>query len=263
MERLPGAARGDRDSPQERERVDRAGPGLDGRHVLPSRLLLSCDRRGHQPVVPGQPDAAERLVLALRTLERGCLRGVRVPHLVDRPADGPRIRRPSNHRGEPRWDRERTGGRGAAHRGGVAVLLFVNVVFLGLAIAGAGFFVWYAIVAWRNFRGLIDRFRPPTRAVAIPGPQTPYFSTMPPPVATPPDPGQPPPSAQMWPVTPSVGPPAVAVRNASRIPREYTPSYVPPPYGYPPVRFQCPYCAWVEAKYDAGRFTCTRCGRTA
>src|SRR2546426_699444 len=147
--------------------------------------------------------------------------------------------------------------------GGEAFLLFLNLVFLGLAIAGAGFFAWYAIVAWRNFRGLIDRFRPPTRAAAIPGPQPPYFSTMPPPVATPPDPGQPPPSAQMWPVTPSVGPPAVAVRNASRIPREYTPSYVPPPYGYPPVRFQCPYCAWVEAKYDAGRFTCTRCGRTA
>ena len=147
--------------------------------------------------------------------------------------------------------------------GGEAFLLFLNLVFLGLAIAGAGFFAWYAIVAWRNFRGLIDRFRPPTRGVAIPGPQAPYFSTMPPPVATPPDPGQSPPSAQMWPVTPSVGPPAVAVRNPSRIPREYTPSYVPPPYGYPPVRFQCPYCAWVEAKYDAGRFTCTRCGRTA
>src|SRR2546428_568494 len=147
--------------------------------------------------------------------------------------------------------------------GGEAFLLFLNLVFLGLAIAGAGFFAWYAIVAWRNFRGLIDRFRPPTRGVAIPGPQAPYFSTMPPPVATPPDPGQSPPSAQMWPVTPSVGPPAVAVRNPSRIPREYTPSYVPPPYGYQPVRVQCPYCAWVEAKYDAGRFTCTRCGRTA
>src|SRR5438309_2079285 len=133
----------------------------------------------------------------------------------------------------------------------------------GAAMAGAGFFAWYAIVAWRNFRGLIDRFRPPTRGVAIPGPSAPYFSTLTPPVATPPDPGQPPPSAQMWPVTPSVGPPAVAAGNASRIPREYTPSYVPPPYGYPPVRFQCPYCAWVEAKYDAGRFTCTRCGRTA
>ena len=148
--------------------------------------------------------------------------------------------------------------------GGEAFLLFLNLVFLGLAIAGAGFFAWYAIVAWRNFRGLIDRFRPPTRAVAVPGPQTPYFSVMPPPVATSPDPGQSlQPPTQMWPATPSVGPPAVAVRNPSRIPREYTPSYVPPPYGYPPVRFQCPYCAWVEAKYDAGRFTCTRCGRTA
>src|SRR2546428_1076505 len=101
------------------------------------------------------------------------------------------------------------------------------------------------------------------QATAPPGPRARYFSSWRPPVAAPPDPGQPPPAAQMWRVTPSVGPPAVAVRNASRIPREYTPSYVPPPYGYPPVRFQCPYCAWVEAKYDAGRFTCTRCGRTA
>ena len=147
--------------------------------------------------------------------------------------------------------------------GGEAFLLFLNLVFLGLAIAGAGFFAWYVIVAWRNFRGLIDRFRPPTRAVALPASPAPYFSAMPPPVATP-DPGQPPqPPTQMWPATPSAGPPAVAVRNPSRIPREYTPSYVPPPYGYPPVRFQCPYCAWVEAKYDAGHFTCTRCGRTA
>jgi len=147
--------------------------------------------------------------------------------------------------------------------GGDAFLLLLNLLFLGLAIAGAGFFVWYLIVAWRNFRGLIDRFRPPVRAAAMPGPPAPYFSATPQPVATPPDPGEPPPPAQMWSVTPAVGPPAVAVRNPSRIPREYTPAYVPPPYGYPPVRFQCPYCAWVEAKYDAGRFTCTRCGRTA
>ena len=106
---------------------------------------------------------------------------------------------------------------------------------------------------------------PPTSLAAafIPASPTPYFSAMPPPVATSPDPGQPQSPTQMWPATPSAGPPAVAVRNPSRIPREYTPSYVPPPYGYPPVRFQCPYCAWVEAKYDAGHFTCTRCGRTA
>jgi len=53
------------------------------------------------------------------------------------------------------------------------------------------------------------------------------------------------------------------VRESGRIPRDYTPTYVPPPYGYPPVRFQCPSCGWVEARYDAGHFTCTRCGRTA
>ncbi len=147
--------------------------------------------------------------------------------------------------------------------GGDAFVLLLNLLFLGLAIAGAGFFAWYAIVAWRNFRGLIERFRPPTRAAAMPGPSAPYFSAMPQPFATPPDSGQPPPPTQMWPLPASAAPPAIAVRNASRIPRDYTPSYVPPPYGYPPVRFQCPYCAWVEAKYDTGRFTCTRCGRAA
>ena len=147
--------------------------------------------------------------------------------------------------------------------GGEAFILLLNLLVLGLAIAGAGFFAWYAIVAWRHFRALIERFRPPMRAVAMPGASAPYLAAIPQPVAAPPDPGQPPPPGQMWSAPPSTVGPAVAVRNASRIPREYTPSYVPPPYGYPPVRFQCPYCAWVEAKYDAGRFTCTRCGRTA
>src|SRR5437899_2522427 len=69
--------------------------------------------------------------------------------------------------------------------------------------------------------------------------------------------------APMWSAPPPNPIAAVAVPNRGRIPRDYTPSYVPPPYGYPPVRFQCPYCAWVEARYDSGRFTCTRCGRTA
>ncbi len=307
MEHLPRAARGDRDSSQEPERVDRPGPGLDGRHVLPGRLLLSRDRRGHQPIVPGEPDAAERLVLAVRTLERGRLRGVRVPHLVDRPPDGPRIRRASDHRHEPGCGRERTGGRRAAHRRRVAVpdrrgrpprLAEGNARGgMGLpdrelgdlrtrACAGLGIVEGhpgdgrrprirlFVPPTWNRGRDLgafrerlrgraEDRFRPPTRTVAMPGSPSPYFSAAPQSVANPLDPGQPPPSGQPWSATPSVGPPAVAVRNASRIPREYTPSYVPPPYGYPPVRFQCPYCAWVEAKYDAGRFTCTRCGRTA
>src|SRR6266704_409880 len=147
--------------------------------------------------------------------------------------------------------------------GGEAFIIFLNLLFLALAIAGAGFFAWYAIVGGRHFRALIERFRPPVRAAAIPGPSASYLSAMPPPAAAPPDPAAPPPPGPMWSAPPTAGPPAVAGRNASRIPREYTPSYVPPPYGYPPVRFQCPYCAWVEAKYDAGRFTCTRCGRTA
>ena len=68
-----------------------------------------------------------------------------------------------------------------------------------------------------------------------------------------------------WPPYPPPSNPmsVTTVRESGRIPRDYTPTYVPPPYGYPPVRFQCPSCGWVEARYDAGHFTCTRCGRTA
>jgi len=147
--------------------------------------------------------------------------------------------------------------------GGPALELLIGLVILGLAIAGAGFFVWYAIVAWRRFRDLWESFRPPTRIGPLPTPPGPYLPPTPPAGAARPESGPRSAPAQMWSIPPSAAPPAVAVRNAGHIPREYTPSYVPPPYGYPPVRFQCPYCAWVEAKYDAGRFTCTRCGRTA
>src|SRR3989475_6005732 len=145
--------------------------------------------------------------------------------------------------------------------GGGALMILIEHLVLGLAVAGAGFLGWYAIDAWRHLRSLVDRFRP--RAPAAPGLATPSDSGSPAAQAAPspgaPGPSMPPPP--MWSAPPPNPIAAVAVPNRGRIPRDYTPSYVPPPYGYPPVRFQCPYCAWVEARYDSGRFTCTRCGR--
>ncbi len=147
--------------------------------------------------------------------------------------------------------------------GGEATLLLTELLVLGLAVAGAGFFAWYALHATKRLQELVRRFRPPVQAPpAVPVP--PYPATVPP--AAPPT-GFPPPSPPnlAWPPAPasSAMAPVATVRDRAHIPRDYTPTYVPPPYGYPPVRFQCPNCAWVEARYEAGRFTCTRCGRTA
>jgi hypothetical protein len=142
--------------------------------------------------------------------------------------------------------------------GGIALEALLTLLFIGLAIAGAGFFAWYVIDGWRHLQGLVAQFRPPR---PVPGPLPgPYPSPQPFPPAV----AQPTPSSfGTWPMGPPPPGPVAAVRDSGRIPREYTPSYAPPPYGYPPVRFQCPFCGWVEARYDAGRFTCTRCGRTA
>ena len=145
--------------------------------------------------------------------------------------------------------------------GGVGLEVVLTLLFLGLAIAGAGFLAWYAIDAWRHLSTLLARFRPPTRAPVQP-PPTRFAAPSPSSYGVPPTPSPSPPAGAWSPVPPAASP-GVALREPGRIPRDYTPSYVPPPYGYPPVRFQCPFCGWVEARYDAGRFTCTRCGRTA
>lgn len=154
--------------------------------------------------------------------------------------------------------------------GGVALEALVSLLFLGLAVAGAGFLAWYAIDAWRHLNGLIARFRPPARAPLAPPAPGPHASAPPSTYAYPmPQPPAPPSAAPPgamspgWSSGPAVGPAASPIRESGRIPRDYTPTYVPPPYGFPPVRFQCPSCGWVEARYDGGRFTCTRCGRTA
>jgi hypothetical protein len=152
--------------------------------------------------------------------------------------------------------------------GGTGLELFLSLLFFGLAVAGAGFLVWYSIDAVRHLTALVGEFRPPrpVRAATVPPgpppPPNPGSSTTVPrapgPLMTPPAPG-----LGAWSPAPSAGPPTTVFRDPGRIPRDYAPSFVPPPYGYPPVRFQCPTCGWVEARYDAGRFTCTRCGRTA
>lgn len=137
----------------------------------------------------------------------------------------------------------------------------LNLLFLGLAILGAGFFIWYLMDAWRHLKDLWLRYSRPSPAAAVPfygtaAPPGSYAQTIAaptmPPAATPPAP-----SGAWGP------PPASPAQEPGVVPREYAPTYHPPPYGYPPVRFRCPSCGWVEARYDNGRFTCLRCGRTA
>ncbi|MGQ0797726.1 MAG: hypothetical protein ACT4OI_07690, partial [Methanobacteriota archaeon] len=137
--------------------------------------------------------------------------------------------------------------------GGVGLEVFLALLYLGLVAAGAGFFAWYVLYAWRNFRTLWRRYLGgPTPSVVVPPPAGMAAPTSPPPFASPPGSG---PVANAPPAFPTTDPPRPAV--------EYVPTYRPPPYGYPPVRFQCPSCGWIEARYEGGRFTCVRCGRTA
>lgn len=155
--------------------------------------------------------------------------------------------------------------------GGITLSLFTDLLFLGLAIAGAGFLLWYVIDAWGHARDLWRRFTghrvlQPAPAVPVPPPGTTYAPRPWTPPASPPStafPGTPSPLWQPIPPPPQAPPPPTAIRDSSVIPREYVPSYHPPPYGFPPVRFQCPSCGWVEAKYENRHFTCLRCGRAA
>lgn len=160
--------------------------------------------------------------------------------------------------------------------GGAAASVLVDYLFLGLALLGSGFFVWYVIDAWAHLRDLWSRFATPR--VRMPaatgvgwngGGVPPYAPPYTPPVQAPPPtapayPPPPPPTGQAYPQPAYPSPDATSAYGANRnaIPGEYRPSYRPPPYGYPPVRYQCPRCGWVEAKYDEGHFTCLRCGQT-
>lgn len=165
--------------------------------------------------------------------------------------------------------------------GGNALTFVTDLMFLGLAIAGAGFFAWYVLYGWRHFEDLRRRFgsrivRQPVAVPPGPGVLPPGWTYAPPPTwtqgstypyaVTPPPPGSAPPPVYAPPPPQGWPPPGAAQplsRSPSQVPQGYAPTYHPPPYGYPPVRFQCPYCGWVEAKYDARHFTCLRCGRTA
>ncbi len=169
--------------------------------------------------------------------------------------------------------------------GGIGVTIISNLLFIALAVAGAGFFVWYVIYGWEEFRALWARFssrviRRPVAVLPGPGSPPPGFApppgtasvtysvapmsppppsgyTAPPPTGYAPQPGSVPPGTG-WPTVPMASMP----RAPNLIPRGYMPTYHPAPYGYPPVQFQCPFCGWVEAKYENRHFTCLRCGRT-
>ena len=157
--------------------------------------------------------------------------------------------------------------------GGMGMDLLTSLLELALAAVGAGFFLWYLRYGWEELRNLRRSFGP--HVVRQAGPAGP---TSPPPAAPlwnqgyagptpgaqqPPAPNAPPPPPPMQ--TWGAPPPSMApaTRRDPRFPLGYPPTYHPAPYGYPPVRFQCPFCGWVEAKYDNRHFTCLRCGRTA
>lgn len=142
----------------------------------------------------------------------------------------------------------------------------IDLLFLALALIGAGFFAWYILYAWEHLRDLGRRLTGhKVRPAAVPpvAGGLPQYAPAPgwsPPVPPPPAYGPAPAPLTSWTPTATPAPPS---RDPTALPRDYAPTYRMPPYGYPPVRFQCPYCGWVEAKYEAGRFTCLRCGRTA
>src|SRR5437870_4064042 len=63
--------------------------------------------------------------------------------------------------------------------GGEATLLLTELLVLGLAVAGAGFFAWYALHATKRFQELVRSFGPPVRAP--PAPPVPPYPASPPP----------------------------------------------------------------------------------
>jgi len=141
----------------------------------------------------------------------------------------------------------------------------VSLLFLSLALIGSGFFVWYILYAGEQLRDLWARFsaHPIRQAAPVAPASAPY---LPPQTWGPLPPNQGPPPAYTGPPSgtwTAVPEPPPTRRDPGTIPPGYAPRYRMPPYGYPPVRFQCPACGWIEAKYESGRFTCLRCGRMA
>ncbi len=151
--------------------------------------------------------------------------------------------------------------------GGYGLAVFNDLFYIALAAAGSGFFVWYILYGWEEFQDLRKSFlaRKVRQPLATGGYPPPAWGYAPPPVPPPGSTAPPPAPSAAPPPTPSWGPPPgpPPARTGGPLPQGYAPTYHPPPYGYPPVRFQCPYCGWVEARYDNRTFTCLRCGRTA
>lgn len=144
--------------------------------------------------------------------------------------------------------------------GGLAYEIVFGLLLYALIVVGAGFFAWYVLDGWRHlqrFRGRAPHvLRQPVAAAADPAATMRGWTPSPPPASAPPAPML---AAPGWQSPPAAAP----VRNLYQLPQGYAPTYRPPPFGFPPVRFQCPFCGWVEAKYENRRFTCLRCGRTA
>lgn len=132
--------------------------------------------------------------------------------------------------------------------GNLAAVGILGLLFLILAGLGAFFFVWYFVYGVALVKDLgvrWGRLKPEPVAVA------PVFAGPPPP----------PPYYVYGP--PAAPPPAGAPWSAPRP----APLPAPPPglqqvpwFGGGFATFRCPRCGWREATYDAGRFTCLRCG---
>ncbi len=138
--------------------------------------------------------------------------------------------------------------------------LFLNLLYLLLAVPGAGFFAYYFVYAYRLARDVVARARPgraPATPVATGGaaPGLPAAASGGVPAPPPVPPGYPHPPA------PASGyPPPLLGPGGYPLPSEYVPSSRPPVYGMAPVQYRCPRCGWVEAVYESGRFRCARCG---
>jgi len=121
--------------------------------------------------------------------------------------------------------------------GDLGAQVLLGLFLLVLAGLGGFFFVWYLVYSARLLNHFADTWRgqAPMPAGAT-APSASFVLSVPPPLA--------------GPATNPTAPPQMG--------RGVLP---PPPPGYGPTTFRCTRCGWLEARYDAGRFTCLRCGQ--
>ncbi|HYS71376.1 MAG TPA: CPBP family intramembrane glutamic endopeptidase, partial [Thermoplasmata archaeon] len=124
-----------------------------------------------------------------------------------------------------------------------AIVVFA-VFFLLLIALGLLFFLWYVSHAAELANRLLAAWglAAPVPAGAASTPRRGFASAFAPATQ-----GPPPPPFPSGPPTPRAPPPSAGV----------------PTYGSGWVTFACPRCGWMEARYDAGRFTCLRCGHAS